>query len=125
MLLQPLFPSGMRWVGVWNAFPPSGTSYFWRSRVTWQTRCIVLLLSAHLGMVWCYQPLAALTGPLYAGAPAIGAIIATGVRIGGTTELSGRCPLWGFAHTGAGQWVLAGCALSCGDTLAKMQSFYC
>lgn len=22
--------------GVWNAFPPSGTSYFWLTRVTWR-----------------------------------------------------------------------------------------
>ncbi|SMF05268.1 hypothetical protein SAMN02744102_01110 [Paenibacillus barengoltzii] len=59
-LLRALPYRGFAEVGSWNAFPPSGTSYFGRSRVTWKT---VLLRTAAVGAPgrhMCSEPLAAL-----------------------------------------------------------------
>ncbi|MEG6590531.1 hypothetical protein [Paenibacillus barengoltzii] len=59
-LLRALPYRGFAEVGSWNAFPPSGTSYFGRSRVTWKT---VLLRTAAVGAPgrhMCSEPLVAL-----------------------------------------------------------------
>ncbi|MEK5478873.1 hypothetical protein NYE70_18355 [Paenibacillus sp. FSL R5-0407] len=47
-------------LGARHAFPPSGTSYFWRTRATWLLEA--LLLSDAPGGLWRNEPLVAPSG---------------------------------------------------------------